>query len=218
MWEIKNIEFARNAERFLANEEPSAYAIGIFYFARDQNMKTRLYDLYKDKAIKELKKELGVKNVMQVPRLTKIVVNAGIGGYKDSREAVESFVAELSALTGQKPSPRKARLSEAGFKIRQGDVVGYMVTLRGSIMWAFLDKLINVVLPRARGFWGMGTDSFDGNGNYSAGIREHTVFPEVNPNAVKGIRSMQITIGTTAKDDSTAQALLKSLGFPFKKD
>ena len=115
MWEIKNIEFARNAERFLVNEEPSAYAVGIFYFARDQDMKTRLYDLYKDKAIKELKKELGVKNVMQVPRLTKIVVNAGIGGYKDSREAVESFVAELSALTGQKPSPRKARLSEAGF-------------------------------------------------------------------------------------------------------
>lgn len=179
---------------------------------------TRLYDLYKNKAIKELKKELGVKNVMQVPRLSKIVINAGIGGYKDSREAVESFVAELSALTGQKPSPRKARLSEAGFKIRQGDVVGYMATLRGATMWAFLDKLINVVLPRTRGFWGMETDCFDGNGNYSAGIREHTVFPEVNPNAVKGIRSMQITIGTTAKDDSTAQALLKSLGFPFKKD
>ncbi len=178
----------------------------------------RLYGVYKEKAARKLQKELGVKNIMKVPRLTKIVVNAGIGGYKDSREAVESFVAELAALTGQKPSPRKARLSEAGFKIRQGDVVGYMVTLRGEPMWAFLDKLINVVLPRARGFWGMASASFDGNGNYSLGVREHTVFPEVNPNAVKGIRSLQITIGTTAKDDSSALALLKSLGFPFKKD
>ena len=178
----------------------------------------RMQQVYNDEVVKELKKELGLKNIMQVPRILKVVVNAGIGGYKDSREAVESFVAELSALTGQKPSARKARLSEAGFKIRKGDIVGYTVSLRGNTMWAFLDKLTNVVLPRTRGFWGLDSGSFDGNGNYSLGVREHTVFPEVNPNAVKGIRSLQITIGTSAKDDKQALSLLKSLGFPFKKD
>lgn len=177
-----------------------------------------LYTLYKEKAVKDLTKELGVENVMEVPAVKKVVVNAGIGGYKDSREAVDSFVAEMAALTGQKPSPRKARLSEAGFKIRKGDVVAYTVTLRGASMWAFLEKFINVVLPRTRGFWGLNQDSFDGKGNYSVGVREHTVFPEVNPNAVKGIRSLQITVGTNAGDDKRALSLLKSLGFPFKKD
>lgn len=179
---------------------------------------TNLYKKYRDEVVAQLQRELGFKNVMQVPAVEKVVVNAGIGGYKDSREAVESFVSELSALTGQKPSPRKARLSEAGFKIRKGDIVAYTVTLRGSAMWAFLEKLIKVVLPRTRGFWGLSDTSFDGHGNYSLGVREHTVFPEVNPNTVKGIRSLQITVGTTAKDDKQALALLKSLGFPFKKD
>ncbi|MFH1295538.1 MAG: 50S ribosomal protein L5 [bacterium] len=177
-----------------------------------------LSELYKEKVVKELQKELKLENAMEVPRITKIVVNAGIGNFKDVREAVESFVAELAGLTGQKPSPRKARLSEAGFKIRKGDIVGYTVTLRGAYMWAFLEKLIRVVLPRTRGFWGLSADSFDGHGNYSLGIREHTVFPEVNPNTVKGIRSLQITVGTSTKDDKEALALLKSLGFPFKKD
>lgn len=177
-----------------------------------------LYKQYKEKVVKELKKELGLANVMEVPKLKKVVVNAGIGGYKDSREAVESFVSELSSLTGQKPSPRKARLSEAGFKIRKGDIVAYTVTLRGLLMWAFVEKLVHVVLPRTRGFWGLETDSFDGHGNYSVGVREHTVFPEVNQNAVKGIRSLQITVGTSAGDDKKALSLLKSLGFPFKKD
>ncbi len=177
-----------------------------------------LQKTYKDQVVKQLQKELGLTNIMQVPAIKKVVVNAGIGGYKDSREAVESFVAELSALTGQKPSPRKARLSEAGFKIRKGDVVAYTVTLRGSAMWAFLEKLIAVVLPRTRGFWGLADGAFDGHGNYSLGMKEHTVFPEVNPNAVKGIRSLQVTVGTSAGDDKQALALLKSLGFPFKKD
>jgi len=179
---------------------------------------TTLYTLYKEKVVKNLKKELGLKNVMEVPKIKKVVINAGIGSYKDSREAVDSFVSELSALSGQKPSPRKARLSEAGFKIRQGDVVAYTTTLRGAPMWSFIEKLIRVVLPRTRGFWGLETSSFDGSGNYSLGIREHTVFPEVNPNTVKGIRSLQVTIGTTAGDDKKALSLLKSLGFPFKKD
>ncbi len=177
-----------------------------------------LYKTYKEDVVKKLQKELGLKNVMEVPAIKKVVVNAGIGGYKDAKEAVESFVAELSSLTGQKPSPRKARLSEAGFKIRKGDVVAYTVTLRGESMWSFMEKLIKVVLPRTRGFWGLSPDSFDGHGNYSLGIREHTVFSEINPNAVKGIRSLQVTVGTSAEDDKKALALLKSLGFPFKKD
>lgn len=177
-----------------------------------------LYALYKEKVVKDLQRELGLKNIMEVPRIKKVVINAGIGGYKDSREAVDSFVSELSALSGQKPSPRKARLSEAGFKIRKGDNVAYTVILRGASMWALIEKLIKVVLPRTRGFWGLDASSFDGNGNYSLGIKEHTVFPEVNPNTVKGIRSLQVTIGTTAGDDKRALSLLKSLGFPFKKD
>lgn len=168
--------------------------------------------------IDRLKKELSLENVMQVPAVTKIVINTGVGSIKDSKEALEAFVAELTALTGQKPSPRKARLSEAGFKIRKGDTVAYTVTLRGKPMWAFLTKLINVVLPRSRGFWGLSKESFDGQGNYSLGIKEHTVFPEVNPNTVKAIRSLQVTIATNAKDDNRALILLKSLGFPFKKD
>lgn len=175
-------------------------------------------EVYKTKSVPELKKELELGNIMQVPRITKVVVNAGIGSFKDSREAVEAFVSELSALTGQKPSPRKARLSEAGFKIRKGDVVGYCVTLRGSLMWSFLEKLTTIVLPRTRGFWGLDVKGFDGSGNYSLGIKEHTVFPEVNPNAVKGIRSMQISISTSTKSDKEALHLLKSLGFPFKKE
>ena len=170
------------------------------------------------KPVDQLKKELGLANVMQVPVVKKIVINAGIGSIKDSKEALEAFVGELGSLSGQKPSPRKARLSEAGFKIRKGDTVAYTVTLRGKPMWAFLTKLTNIVLPRSRGFWGSSKDSFDGQGNYSLGIKEHTVFPEVNPNTVKAIRSLQITIATNAKDDNRAYTLLKSLGFPFKKD
>ncbi len=173
---------------------------------------------YKEQVVGHLQKELGFTNIMQAPRIKKVVINAGIGGYKDSREAVESFVGELTALAGQRPSPRRARLSEAGFKIRKGDVVAYSVTLRGVYMWAFLEKLITVALPRTRGFWGLSETAFDGHGNYSLGVREHTVFPEVNPNAVKGIRSLQVTIETSAGDDKKALALLKSLGFPFKKD
>lgn len=170
------------------------------------------------KPVDQLKRELGVVNVMQVPAVKKIVINTGIGSIKDSKDTLDAFVSELTALSGQKPSARKARLSEAGFKIRKGDTVAYTVTLRGKPMWAFLTKLINVVLPRSRGFWGLAKEAFDGHGNYSLGIREHTVFPEVNPNTVKTIRSLQITIVTNAKDDNKAYALLKSLGFPFKKD
>lgn len=166
----------------------------------------------------KIKKELNLKNAMEAPTVKKVVINAGIGNIRDSKEVLESFINDISMLAGQMPAPRKARLSEAGFKIKKGDVVGYMLTLRGKRMWAFLDKLINVALPRSRGFWGLSLKSFDGRGNYSIGIREHTVFPEVNPNTVKSIRPLQITIVTDANDDKKAYSLLKSLGFPFKEE
>ena len=176
----------------------------------------------KDKYIKEIapemKKDHDLKSVMEVPRLKKIVVNAGIGDFRESREAVESFVHDLSMLLGQKPYPRKARLSEAGFKIKQGDIVGYAATLRGDRMWAFLEKLINVAIPRIRDFSGLKTDSFDQAGNYSLGIREHIIFPEVNPNTTKGIRSMQVTIVSSSDDPKLNKALLSKLGMPFKED
>ena len=177
-----------------------------------------MLEKYKTKVIPELVKDLKLDNVMQVPKVNKVVVNAGVGGFREAREALEAFTAELSVLTGQKPTACKARLSEAGFKIRKGDTVGYAVTLRGQIMWSFLEKLVTVVLPRTRGFWGLDPKSFDGSGNYSLGIREHTVFPEVNPNAVNGIRSLQISVNTSTRSDKEALHLLKSLGFPFKKD
>ena len=180
-------------------------------------METRLQKKYKEKIAHELKKQLGLENIMQVPKIQKISVNAGIGGFKDNREASETFMQELSEITGQKPYYRKARLSEAGFKIKKGDVIAYAVTLRGHKMWTFLDKLINIVLPRVRDFRGLSRDSFDKNGNYSLGLREHVIFPEVNPNATKGIRSLQVTIVMNSHKKESNAALLEKMGFPFKK-
>ncbi len=176
----------------------------------------------KDKYIKEiapkLKKEHNLKSVMEVPRLQKIVLNAGIGEFRESREAVEAFEQDLSQIAGQKPYPRKARLSIATFKIRRGDVVGYAVTLRGDRMWAFLDKLIGVAIPRIKDFSGLNDNAFDDAGNYSMGIKEHTIFPEINPNTVKGIRSFQITLVSSSNDKDLNKSMLNYLGMPFKKD
>jgi large subunit ribosomal protein L5 len=178
----------------------------------------RLKQKYLEKITKQMLKEFKYGNVMQVPYIKKIVVNAGIGPFRESREAVESFVTDLTQLTGQKPSPRAARLSVASFKIRQNDVVGYTVTLRGERMWAFLDKLINVALPRVRDFRGLSNTAFDEGGNYSIGIKEHVIFPEVNPNATKGNRSLQITMVMSQKDVVANKYLLKELGIPFKEE
>jgi large subunit ribosomal protein L5 len=175
----------------------------------------------KEKYLKEvapqIKEEHQLKSVMEVPRLKKIVVNAGIGEFRENREAVESFVNDLSLLLGQRPYPRKARLSESGFKIKKGDVVGYSATLRGDLMWAFLEKLINVAIPRIRDFSGLDDSSFDQSGNYSLGIAEHIIFPEVNANTTKGIRSLQITIVSSSNDLELNKILLNKLGMPFKK-
>jgi large subunit ribosomal protein L5 len=178
----------------------------------------RLYKRYLEYIEKEGKKELGIANVMEVPRIMKVKLNCGIGSFRDNREAVDSFFEEFSGIAGQRPYPRKAKKSEAGFKIKQGDVVGYSVTLRGDRMWAFLDKLINVALPRVRDFRGMSENSFDGSGNYSVGISEHVIFPEVNPNTTKGIRGIQATIVFNSNDKDKTLKVLKGLGFPFRKD
>jgi large subunit ribosomal protein L5 len=178
----------------------------------------RLKEKYNKTILPNLVKEFKLANVMQAPHIKKVVVNAGIGPFRDNREATESFVADLAALTGQKPSPRIARLSIAGFKVRQGDTVGYTVTLRGERMWAFLDKFVNIALPQVRDFRGLSEDAFDANGNYSVGIREHVIFPEVNPNATKGIRSLQATIVIDSKNIEANRSMLKAIGVPFRKE
>ena len=178
-------------------------------------MANRLQKKYNNETVQKLMQELKLKNIMEAPKIIKVTVNSGIGSFRENREAVEIFLNEFSDITGQKPYPRKAVKSEAGFKIRQGDVVGYAVTLRSERMWAFLDKFINIALPRVRDFKGMSVKSFDGNGNYSVGIREHVIFPEINPNTVKGIRGMQVTIVVKSKDAKHTKLMLEYLGFPF---
>lgn len=177
----------------------------------------RLREKYNKEIVKKIQKEFNLSNGMEVSRIEKVSINAGIGDFRENKEAVESFVHDLVQLAGQKPSPRKARLSEAGFKIRKGDIVGYNVTLRGERMWAFLDKFISVALPRVRDFRGLKVTSFDANGNYSTGIKEHVIFPEVNPNTTKGIRHMQVTVVFSSKNKDMNSALLREMGMPFEK-
>ena len=174
-----------------------------------------LKEKYEKEIAPRMKKEHSLSNIMQVPRLKKIVVNAGIGDFRESKEAVEAFVDEMAAFLGQKPNPRQARLSISGFKVREGSVVGYSATLRGRIMWAFLEKLINIAIPRIRDFRGLNTNSFDNAGNYSLGITEHVIFPEVNPNTVKGIRSLQLTLVSSSQNKEVNKELLINLGMPF---
>lgn len=181
-------------------------------------VQSRLLERYNKEVAPKLAKELELKNIMRVPRILKVSINSGIGSFRDNREAVDVFIQELAEITSQKPYERKARMSEAGFKIKQGDVVGLAVTLRGARMWAFLDKLISIALPRVRDFRGLNTKAFDSNGNYSLGIREHVIFPEINANITKGIRGFQVTVVTNSTDVASNRALLKELGFPFSKD
>lgn len=178
----------------------------------------RLQALYNEKIAPNLKQDLGLENVMEVPRIQKIVVNAGIGPFKDNKDNIDAFLEDMSLIAGQRPVIRKSRKSEAGFKIRKGEPVGVSVTLRGDRMWAFLDKLINVALPRVRDFSGVSGKAFDKSGNYSLGITEHTIFPEINPNTVRAIRSLQATIVTSQSDMTKSKALLTAMGMPFRKD
>ncbi len=177
----------------------------------------RLKSLYTTKIKSELLKELGLENIMQVPTLEKIVVNSGIGSFRDNKDALDSFFNEFMSLTGQRPNFRKARFSEAGFKVRKNDLVGVTVTLRGERMWDFLEKLISVSLPRVRDFKGVSKKAFDKLGNYSIGIKEHIIFPEVDANKTKGVRSLQVNFVFKNGSQVNSSKLLEKLGLPFSR-
>ena len=177
----------------------------------------RLKEKYRNELIPALKDEFGIANIMQVPTLTKISVNMGIGEAARDAKLIEGAVADLSAITGQKPKINRARRSIAQFKLREGQPIGAGVTLRGDRMWEFLDRLLSLALPRIRDFRGLSPRQFDGNGNYTFGLTEQLMFHEVNPDKVDRQRGMDITVVTTAPNDEQARSLLNRLGFPFKE-
>jgi len=179
-------------------------------------MRPRLLERYRADVMSKLSKEFGYKNVHQVPKVTKIVVNLGLGEATQNPKLLDNAVAELAAITGQKPSVRRARKSIANFKLRAGQRIGAMVTLRGDRMWEFFDRLVSVSLPRVRDFKGVSPKAFDGRGNYSMGIREHIIFPEVDYDKVEKIVGVNVTICTTARTDAEGKALLAHLGVPFR--
>jgi large subunit ribosomal protein L5 len=178
---------------------------------------SRLKEKYINEVVPALMERFHYKNVMEVPRLEKIVINMGLGEAKDNPKALESAVRELSLITGQKPIVTKAKKSIANFKVRKGMSIGAKVTLRGERMYDFLDKLINISLPRVRDFRGVNPSSFDGRGNYALGIREQLIFPEIDYDMVEGVRGLDISIVTTAKTDEEAKAFLELMGMPFRK-
>ena len=180
-------------------------------------MSPRLKSKYIEDIAPALKDELGLDNVMQIPRFSKIVVNMGVGESVADRKAIEGAMEELSVITGQKPKLNRARKSIANFKVREGMPVGASVTLRGDRMWEFFDRLVAIAIPRIRDFRGLNPKSFDGRGNYSFGLNEQLVFPEIDFDKVTETRGMDITICTTAETDEQARALLAAFGFPFRK-
>ncbi|MDH4167904.1 MAG: 50S ribosomal protein L5 [Gammaproteobacteria bacterium] len=177
----------------------------------------RLQKIYRDEIVAKLMTSLAVTNPMQVPRITKISVNMGVGEAVADKKAMDGALKDLTALTGQKPVVTKSRMAIAAFKLRAGVPVGARVTLRGARMYEFLDRLINVAMPRIRDFRGVSARSFDGRGNYSFGVKEQIIFPEIAYDQVDAIRGMDITITTTARDDREGRALLESFNFPFRK-
>lgn len=177
----------------------------------------RLKDQYNNEIAAQLKDQLGLENVMQVPRLDKIVINMGLGEANSDRKVVELAVNELSLITGQKPKVNQARKSIAGFKLREGTAVGVSATLRGDRMWEFFDRLLAVAIPRIRDFRGLSPKSFDGRGNYTFGVNEQLIFPEIDFDDVDTSRGMDITICTTAETNEQGKALLDAFGFPFRK-
>lgn len=177
----------------------------------------RLRETYRKTVLPGMMKRFGYKNVMQAPRLEKIVVNMGLGEAVANPKLIESATKELAAITGQKPVVTRAKKSIAGFKLREGTPIGVSVTLRGDRMWEFFDRLLAVAIPRIRDFRGLNPNSFDGRGNYTFGVTEQLIFPEINFDDVTGTRGMDITIVTTAETDEAARALLDAFGFPFRR-
>jgi large subunit ribosomal protein L5 len=180
--------------------------------------KPRLRERYESELRPQLQSQLGLANVMQVPRLTKIVVNMGVGRATQQRSLLDGAISDLTIITGQKPSVRKAKKSIASFKLREGNEIGAMVTLRGDRMWEFYDRLVSLAIPRIRDFRGMPPNQFDGHGNYTFGLTEQLVFPEIDYDKIDSVRGMNVTIVTTADTDDQGRALLSALGFPFRRD
>jgi len=177
----------------------------------------RLQQIYREKIVPQLISELQLKNPMEVPKITKITVNMGVGEAVADRKLMDAAVADLTKITGQKPLVCKSKKAIAAFKLRQGLAIGCKVTLRGARMYEFLDRLINIAIPRIRDFRGLSTRSFDGRGSYSLGVREQIIFPEIAYDAVDQIRGMDITITTNAKDNKQGRALLEAFNFPFRR-
>ena len=177
----------------------------------------RLKKFYSEKVVPELKQRLELKNVMEVPRITKITVNMGVGEAVADKKIMDNAVGDLTKITGQKPLVTKSRKSVATFKLRDGLAIGCKVTLRGARMYEFLDRLVNIAMPRIRDFRGVSARSFDGQGNYNFGVKEQIIFPEIAYDQIDAIRGMDITITTTAPDDKTGRALLEAFNFPFRK-
>jgi large subunit ribosomal protein L5 len=178
----------------------------------------RLKLRYDQELAPALRQELGLANVMQVPRLDKIVINMGVGQATQQKSLLEGAVRDLTLISGQKPLVTKAKKSIAGFKLRAGNEIGAKVTLRAARMWEFYDRLVSIAIPRIRDFRGMSPTQFDGRGNYTFGLTEQLVFPEIDYDNIDTVRGMDITIVTTAPDDDQARALLRALGFPFRRD
>ena len=178
----------------------------------------RLKQLYRDELRARLQSELGLGNVMQVPALEKIVLNMGVGEASRQARLLEGAIADMTTIAGQHPVTTRAKRSIAGFRLREGNAVGVKVTLRGDRMWEFFDRLINLAIPRIRDFRGLPLNSFDGHGNYSLGVSEQLIFPEIDYDRIDTIRGMDITLVTTAPDDSMARALLESFGFPLRHE
>jgi len=177
-----------------------------------------LKERYEKEIVPALMKNLSLNNLMQVPKVKKVVVNVGVGEALDNAKALDAVVGDITQITGQKPVITKARKSIANFKLREGRAIGVKVTLRGERMWSFLDRLMNVALPRVRDFRGVSANAFDGRGNYTLGLREQLVFPEIDYDKIDKLRGLEICIVTTARTDEEGRQLLKLMGMPFKKD
>lgn len=178
----------------------------------------KMKEKYKQEIIPALIKTFEFENIMEVPQITKVVVNIGMGSELENSKAIEAAVSDLGKITGQKPIITKARKSIAAFKLREGRIIGTKVTLRGERMWSFLDRLVNVALPRVRDFRGVSPDAFDGRGNYTLGLKDQLVFPEIEYDKIDKLRGMEITIVTTAKSDDHGRTLLQLFGMPFRKE
>jgi large subunit ribosomal protein L5 len=176
-----------------------------------------MLEKYKNEVVPALRKNFDFKNIMEVPKIEKIVVNIGMGEALDNPKSLEAAVADLTTITGQKPVTNKARKSIANFKLREGRLIGTKVTLRGERMWSFFDRLVNTALPRVRDFRGISANAFDGRGNYTLGLRDQLIFPEIEYDKIDKLRGMEITIVTTARNDDQARVMLQLLGMPFKK-